>query len=268
MVFSICLQNTKNPEICAVNRNTYKDTIVLLLLMVLTEITKNLDRVETGIPGLDELIEGGFPKPAVIHVSGEAGTGKSTFVLQSLFYGARKNEVGLYITGVSEPVFATKKFMSRFSFYDETLIEKGIIVFEDLGASVKTDRPERALGLVETVIKKINPARIVIDPLPPPYLFVSITDYRLYLYGLFKALKQLNTLALVTTERIPGEKISIEDYMADAVITLSLSSIDNPLTFNTFIQVKKMRGTKHTKDCLSLDMSEEGLKVYKISRIG
>ena len=35
-----------------------------------------IDRVKTGIPGLDELIEGGLPRGDTILIAGKAGTGK------------------------------------------------------------------------------------------------------------------------------------------------------------------------------------------------
>jgi circadian clock protein KaiC len=42
-------------------------------------------RIESGIPGLDEMIEGGFPFPSVILVAGSAGSGKTTFAQRFLF---------------------------------------------------------------------------------------------------------------------------------------------------------------------------------------
>ena len=41
-------------------------------------------RISSGIPGLDPMIEGGFPFPAVIMVAGTAGVGKTTFALKYL----------------------------------------------------------------------------------------------------------------------------------------------------------------------------------------
>ncbi|TFG14048.1 ATPase, partial [Candidatus Thorarchaeota archaeon] len=38
-----------------------------------------IERIKTGITGLDDLIEGGFPRGDIILVAGKAGTGKTIF---------------------------------------------------------------------------------------------------------------------------------------------------------------------------------------------
>jgi len=57
-----------------------------------------MDRTATGIPGLDELLQGGFPQGSTVLVSGSTGTGKSILALQYLYYGANNNEPGVYST--------------------------------------------------------------------------------------------------------------------------------------------------------------------------
>ena len=57
----------------------------------------------TGIPGFDGLFERGIPKGSAVLVAGGAGTGKTTFSLQSLYYGALKGEKGIYISFEEQP---------------------------------------------------------------------------------------------------------------------------------------------------------------------
>ncbi|MBU4407018.1 MAG: circadian clock protein KaiC, partial [Candidatus Altiarchaeota archaeon] len=57
-----------------------------------------VERIETGIEGFDELIEGGFPRKSCILLSGMPGTGKTIFGLQYLCHGASNGEKGLYVT--------------------------------------------------------------------------------------------------------------------------------------------------------------------------
>src|SRR6266852_630998 len=56
------------------------------------------EKLSTGIPGLDDVMAGGFPARHLFLIEGEAGTGKTTLGLQFLLEGARQGERGLYIT--------------------------------------------------------------------------------------------------------------------------------------------------------------------------
>jgi len=56
------------------------------------------ERVSTGIEGLDDVLNGGFPQGHFFLIEGEPGTGKTTLGLQFLMQGARKGEKSLYVT--------------------------------------------------------------------------------------------------------------------------------------------------------------------------
>lgn len=55
-------------------------------------------RISTGLPGLDQILDGGLPANRMYLVQGQPGTGKTTFALQFLLAGAASGERGLYIT--------------------------------------------------------------------------------------------------------------------------------------------------------------------------
>ncbi|HUV25626.1 MAG TPA: ATPase domain-containing protein, partial [Methanomassiliicoccales archaeon] len=57
-----------------------------------------MERVKTGISGLDEMLGGGFPRSHNIVVMGSFGTGKTTFGLQFLFQGIKEGDKGIFIT--------------------------------------------------------------------------------------------------------------------------------------------------------------------------
>src|SRR5262245_59496927 len=54
--------------------------------------------VATGIPGLDDVLSGGFTPDRVYLVEGNPGSGKTTLALQYLLEGLRRGEAGLYVT--------------------------------------------------------------------------------------------------------------------------------------------------------------------------
>ena len=222
------------------------------------------ERIPAGIPGLDDVIEGGFPFPSIILVLGGPGTGKTTFGMQSLFYGAKKGETGIYMTGISQPIFMTKMFMSNFEFYDEELVKKGKIQFWDLGTSIQTMGPKKTLDVITDIVRKTGASRITIDPLPLLHVIGNAFDYRKYLYEFLTNLRNLNVLTIIIGEKLPEDIADVEAYMVDGLIILELRTLDNPLVYKNLLRVKKLRGTNHTKDVLSLELSKEGISVFRM----
>jgi circadian clock protein KaiC len=55
-------------------------------------------KISTGTPGLDQLLDGGFPTDRLYLIQGEPGTGKTTMALQFLLEGVRQGETCLFIT--------------------------------------------------------------------------------------------------------------------------------------------------------------------------
>lgn len=224
-----------------------------------------IERLESGIPGLDTMMEGGFPYPSVVMILGEPGTGKTTFGMQSLFYGAKEcGETNIYMTGVAEPVFMIKKFMSRYGFYDEDLVEEGKVQFWDLGTSIQSMGPQKALSTIANVVRKTKATRITIDPLPLSHLFVSGFDYRKYMYEFLTALRNLNVFTLIIGEKTPESVADVEAYMVDGLIFLELDTLDNPLVYKNLMRLRKLRGTDHSKDVMSMEISDHGMSVFRM----
>ena len=74
-----------------------------------------MERIKTGIYGLDQLIEGGVRDNSAIVVVGSSGTGKTTFVMQFLMQGIENGEQGLYVTnwGICSSIIFLKFFPLR-----------------------------------------------------------------------------------------------------------------------------------------------------------
>jgi circadian clock protein KaiC len=64
----------------------------------LTGTPQTTGRVSTGISGLDDILNGGFPRGHLYLIEGDPGTGKTTVALQFLLSGLEKGEPGLYVT--------------------------------------------------------------------------------------------------------------------------------------------------------------------------
>ena len=219
-----------------------------------------MTRKTTGIPGLDGMLQGGFPFPSAILVAGEPGTGKTTLAVQSLFHGAKQGEKGLYITAISEPQWLVQRFLSSFSFYDQALVEKGVVNFIDIGPTL-IKNPSDMLNIIKKKIEQLSPLRIAIDPITPMTDMLQWRgEMREFMHELFAYLKAFECLAIITGELsyddIPHSQ---ESYMVDGVVVLSYPEEEK--VRRKFLEVLKMRGTKHTTGRQLIDITDEGLAV-------
>jgi circadian clock protein KaiC len=218
-------------------------------------------RRETGIAGLDKLVNGGFPVPSTVLIGGAPGTGKTTLAVQSLFHGARKGETGIYVTAISEPRWVVQKFLSEFTFFDQEALDKEKIVFLEMKKSL-FEEPPKLLPKIMDIVERYEPQRVVIDPITPIKAALDRSGgTREFLHALFEFLKGFNCSSMVTAE-MSYEEVprSIEGYMVDGIIILSYP--EENMVRRKFLEVLKMRGTKHTTGKQLVDITNEGVLVH------
>jgi circadian clock protein KaiC len=218
-------------------------------------------RISSGIPGLDPMIEGGFPFPAVIMVAGTAGVGKTTFALKYLSEGARRGEQGLYFTTLSEPTQWMLRYASQFKFIDPEMFGDKII-YSDLGAMIRDIEPADLLNIMEEKIAEVMPQRIVIDPISVIGSMMR-GNYRAFLFDMANRLKNWNATTVVTGEVLPGEMYPSDlGYAVDGIILLLMAEEEGAR--RKYLEVLKMRGTDHMTGKQSIDINRnDGIVVLK-----
>jgi circadian clock protein KaiC len=218
-------------------------------------------RIPSGIEGLDEMIEGGFPFPSVILVAGMAGAGKTTFALKYLAEGARRGETGLFITTLSEPTQWMLRFASQFEFLKPDTFGESIH-YLDLGEKMDS-KPEELLAIIDKKVAEVLPQRIVIDPITVLEITMG-PHYRRFLFDLTNHLKNWSATTLLTGEITFVEKYPREvAYAADAVVLLT-NDEDETGQRRKYLEVLKMRGTNHRTGRCPIDISRrDGIIVLK-----
>ena len=226
---------------------------------------ERIERVSSGIPGLDELIEGGFPKGSTILVSGGPGTGKTIFSLQFLVNGALKyGESGVYISLEEDTKRMIHYMGSIFNWPLKELMKKKKLVM------IKSDifEFEKFKILIENNVEMINAQRLVIDPITVISLFFERPlEIRRSLLDLDRLLKKLECTTLITCEIPEGRKaissFGIEEFTSDGIIVLSFISESFPRA----LQVRKMRATNHDTGVHPFEIKKTGIVLYPLERI-
>ncbi|MEM0372496.1 MAG: ATPase domain-containing protein, partial [archaeon] len=95
----------------------------------------DIDRVKTGVYGLDELLEGGFPRGRTILVSGACGSGKTIMAMQYAYRGAAEyKEPAVFVTLDEKPVFIRQDMM-RFGWDLSKLEKQGKLAIVDASSA-------------------------------------------------------------------------------------------------------------------------------------
>jgi len=222
-----------------------------------------MERMDTGIPGLNDILEGGLPFPSTVLISGPTGCGKTTFALQFMSQGARDGEGGIFFTTLSEPIQWMLRFAQDLDFFSSEDFGKRIL-YRDLGFLLLEDHDEDAMirKLIETVEDDVGrnlPRRVVFDPITVLQQQLG-TSYRRFLFQLSARMKNWQTITIMTGESCPGEDYQMDvAHTMDGVILL-YNEPDGDMRSRS-IEVLKMRGTSHRCGRHALDLSSGGLSV-------
>lgn len=237
-----------------------------------------VDRTNTGIKGLDEILNGGFPKNRTIMVTGGPGSAKSTFCTQFLCNGARDyDEPGIYVTLGESPETLIEN-LSYFDFGLADLVENGKLTFLDLSINARgkegvfTDNKIDINLMSKTlraVKEKVGAKRIVIDPITAMMISFDINEIREKLTAFASFSNVLECTTLMTSEIPTGkETISIfgvEEFVVDGVVIMHHMQQKDVRIRG--IEVLKMRGTDHGHRIYPINFTKQGLEVSPEGRI-
>ncbi|MCC6039595.1 MAG: AAA family ATPase [Thermofilum sp.] len=195
----------------------------------------------TGIPGLDEILGGGFLRGKTYLVAGEAGCGKTIFSIQFLIHGALIGEPGLYIA-IDEPTNQLLRGLRLFGWDLGDLISSRRLMFLDMRTHFskiylrderKHIEPRYIIEQILAAARKINAKRLVIDPIAPLVYGGKEEDVlyaREFLREMVFAIEKTGELTTIMTSEIPtgSSKLSrfgVEEFLASGIIVLGIEEI-------------------------------------------
>ncbi|MDY6865086.1 MAG: KaiC domain-containing protein [Halobacteriota archaeon] len=229
-----------------------------------------IERIKTGIAGLDDMIEGGFPKASVNVVIGSCGTGKSTMGIQYIYNGLINGEPGVYIS-LEEGEDKTLAMARDTGFELDKYAGKDLIIL-DISASDIRVSIERIRSELPDLIRSFKAKRFVIDSITLlEALFNSESERRSQLFNICKLIGENDATALFTSECDMSNpiisKYGLIEYVADGVISLRYIRPEDTKKVKLVLEVVKMRGTKHSRDIKPYSITEDGIIVYSESEV-
>ena len=221
-------------------------------------------KLPTGIPGLDELVGGGFPEGSTTVLSGPPGIGKSSLTMQFVYSGVKLDEPGIYIT-IEDTVENVEEYATGFGWDLKKYEEKGTLrilgreIFERTDVDLGVD-----FGIMRDIMKDIDAKRVVLDSVTLfSYLFKDETSRRLHLLRFLELMKKDNCTVLMTSE-LPESflqmKFQQEHLLADGLVILFWSRYK--ANTERCIWVVKIRGSKINSDIRPVKITNEGVVVY------
>ena len=227
-----------------------------------------LEKMRTGISGLDEALGGGLPRGRTTLVVGGTGAGKTIFALQTLAEGIRRGEGGVLVTFEESP----KDILANIAAFDwapSGRDAKRLSVMD--GREVRSASRNGSFDLVgllaavEYRCKRVKARRIAFDGLD--VLLDMIEDpavMRREVYRLSDWLAEHGLTAIITAKRPPDDEAQPSRYtflpfLTDCVIVLQHRIIGR--TAMRWLRILKCRGVAHSSNEMPLVLSTSGLEV-------
>jgi len=234
-----------------------------------------LAKAPTGIPGLDEITNGGLPRGRPTLVCGGAGCGKTLLAMEFLVRGALEyDEPGVFMSfeettdDLVENAQSLGFDLRRLSARRRLLLDYVHLERDKLAESGEYDLEGLFIRLGHA-IETIHAKRVVLDTIE--LLFSGLSDtllVRAELARLFRWLKTKRVTAIVTGER-DGEHLtrhSLEEYVSDCVILLDQRVMDQSATRR--LRILKYRGSAHGGNEMPFLIDDHGVSVLPITSLG
>lgn len=222
------------------------------------------DRLSTGIPGLDEVLDGGLVPAKAYLLRGGPGTGKTTLGLHFLATGVANGEKTLFIT-LGEPVEQIRKNAANIGFEPDTVAFLDLSPTSEFFTEVQTydifspaevEREPTTQKIIEQ-IETLKPQRIFLDAMTQlRYLSTDAFQFRKQVLSFLRYLVEQGATVLFTAEASTEAPDDDLQFMSDGVIHLTFSSMERT------ISISKFRGSDFRSGEHSMRINKTGIEVF------
>lgn len=225
-----------------------------------------LSRIQSGVPGLDEVLGGGFPEHSFNLIAGAPGSGKTTMAHQIMFANASQTRRAIYFTIVGEPPAKMRRYQRQYTFFDDAVVEDGSIRFVHLGEQAFGGGMARVLEAITAELARSAPSLVVVDS------FRGMVETNLesgavgkrelndFMQRLVVALTTCEATSFLVSEYADGAQDSVVFTISDGLLWLYQAVERNSIVRK--LQVKKMRGQGQIPGLHTARITADGCSVF------
>lgn len=236
-----------------------------------------MGNIKTAIPGLDELIDGGYVENDVILITGGPGAGKTTFGVQYLVGGViNYKEPGVLVV-MEETPSRIMRDMRGFGWDIEKLVsqKKLKIIYANPFKYIKfvkkgeknpfnTFEASKNIGEIfkhiQIEVEEIGAKRLFVDSITSLKLSADKTEIRHIISEFIKNLEFLDCTTLMSSELQDGRSFSVEEYLSSGVIKMHVFRASGSRI--RAMEILKMRGVKHDETLHPYEFQQNGIVVH------
>ncbi|HXU92435.1 MAG TPA: circadian clock protein KaiC [Gallionella sp.] len=239
-----------------------------------TVAATGLLKCPTGIPGLDQITNGGLPRGRTTLVCGGSGSGKTLLGMEFLIMGAREHDEPGVFMSFEENADELARNVASLGFDVQALTDQKKLVIDHVHierSEIEETGEYDLEGLfirLGYAIDSIGAKRVVLDTVEA--LFAALSNVgilRAELRRLFRWLKDKGVTAIVTGERGDSglTRHGLEEYVSDCVILLDQRVSEQIATRR--LRIVKYRGSAHGTNEYPFLLDEQGFTVVPLTAI-
>ena len=223
-----------------------------------------IQRLATGVPGLDAVLGGGIPELSFNLIAGPVGSGKTTLAHQLMFALATKERRALYFTVLGEPPLKMLRYQQQFAFFEPKKVND-LVRFVNLNEEVTSGNFELVLARIRKEVAASSPGLVFFDSFRSILLQnakdpCGPTGPQRFLQQLGALLSGWEATTFLVGEYAEGDDEAPIFAVADGLILLNQEVSRNSTVRK--LQVLKMRGQANRTGKHTFQISSAGLQIF------